>query len=167
MSVGKVILLTIIFFIIYICIAGSLSLTDILLGFIASLATAIIVSDLLIKELGKAVSLRRLAALIKYIIIYLLVIEPKAHLDVARRILSPRIPINPGIVAVPYEVTTDYAITLIANSITNTPGTVVVDITREPRYFFVHWIDVKAVVPEKCREYISKRFEIHASRIFE
>ncbi|MFB6188797.1 MAG: Na+/H+ antiporter subunit E, partial [Halapricum sp.] len=46
-----------------------------------------------------------------------------ANLDVAVRVLSPSMPIDPDVVEVPLRVRTDLAITTIANSITLTPGT--------------------------------------------
>ncbi|RLG77421.1 MAG: cation:proton antiporter, partial [Thermoprotei archaeon] len=62
---------------------------------------------------------------------------------------------------------TDYAMTTIANSITNTPGTVVVDVDPVERNFYVHWIDVKTTEPEEARLRISNVFEKYAWRVFE
>lgn len=91
--------------------------------------------------------------------------EVRAHLDVMRRILHPRMPINPGIVKIPYEVVSDYAMLTIANSITNTPGTVVVDVFPEEKAFYVHWINAVVTEPEKARESVSRIFEKFAKRI--
>lgn len=48
----------------------------------------------------------------------------KANLDVARRIVDPRLPIDPRVVRVPAGQSTDVGRTVYANSITLTPGTV-------------------------------------------
>ncbi|MEM2645765.1 MAG: Na+/H+ antiporter subunit E, partial [Desulfurococcaceae archaeon] len=60
-----------------------------------------------------------------------------------------------------------YGITAVANSITNTPGTVVVDVDEERRCFYVHWIDVKAFEPEECHKMISETFEKYSKRVFD
>mgnify|MGYP001267923253 CR=1 FL=1 len=52
----------------------------------------------------------------------------KANLDVTRRILSPRLPISPGIVQIEAGQKTALGQVIYANSITLTPGTVAVDV---------------------------------------
>ena len=163
----KIILLSIPLYILYLVFAGVVTLTDIVLGYIAALITAAITSELLIKEKEKLTQLRRLAYLIKYFLLYITIIEYKAHSDVIKRIFHPKMPINPGIVRIPYHVKSDYAIVTIANSITNTPGTVTVDIDKEEKKLFVHWIDVKGVEEEFCYKTISKKFEKYAKKIFD
>ncbi len=164
---GKVLVLAILFYIAYLAFVGASSLIDYVAGAVAALVTSYLVADALVKESRKLGELRRLGSLIKYVIKYMLIIEPKAHADVIKRIISPSMPIKPGIVEVPYGVHSDYAILTIANSITNTPGTVTVDVDKERKSLYVHWIDVKAVEPEKCRELISKTFEEYARRVFD
>ena len=50
-------------------------------------------------------------------------------LKVAWLVLQPRINIRPAIIAYPLTVTTDAQITLLANMITLTPGTLSVDVS--------------------------------------
>jgi len=52
----------------------------------------------------------------------------KANLDVARRIVSPRMPIGPRVFRTTTSQKTDLGRTIYANSITLTPGTVSIDI---------------------------------------
>jgi len=52
----------------------------------------------------------------------------KANLDVARRIVSPRMPIGPRVFRTTASQKTDLGRTIYANSITLTPGTVSIDI---------------------------------------
>jgi multicomponent Na+:H+ antiporter subunit E len=52
----------------------------------------------------------------------------KANLDVARRIVSPRMPISPRVFRTTASQKTDLGRTIYANSITLTPGTVSIDI---------------------------------------
>lgn len=64
----------------------------------------------------------------------------KSNLDVALRVLSPTLPINPGIVTVKTKLKSKVGRAILANSITLTPGTLTVE-TKEDT-FFIHWIDV-------------------------
>lgn len=91
----------------------------------------------------------------------------KANLDVAYRVLHPRLPINPGIVKVKTSLKTDTALTFLANSITLTPGTLSVDIDREKGILYIHWIDVKAKDVETATKIIIERFENILKRIFD
>lgn len=61
-----------------------------------------------------------------------------ANVDVARRVLSPRMPIDPAVIEVPLRVETDLAITTIANSITLTPGTLTMDYDTDQNSLYVH-----------------------------
>lgn len=66
----------------------------------------------------------------------------KANLDVAARILHPRLPISPRMIRVTAGQRTDLARVIYANSITLTPGTVSVDTDGEE--ITVHALSVGA-----------------------
>lgn len=66
----------------------------------------------------------------------------KANVDVARIVLRPRPTFRPGFLAVPMRAETDLEITLLANSITLTPGTIAVHVVREQRIIVIHALDV-------------------------
>lgn len=63
----------------------------------------------------------------------------RANLDVARRVLSPSLPIRPALVEVRTELQSDLGRLILANSITLTPGTLSVDLRGD--HILVHWID--------------------------
>jgi multicomponent Na+:H+ antiporter subunit E len=88
----------------------------------------------------------------------------KSNLDVARRVLTPSLPINPGIVKFKTKLTTDYSKMVLANSITLTPGTLSIDIVDDT--FYVHWIDVKTTDPEEAFVEIAETFEKILLKIF-
>jgi multicomponent Na+:H+ antiporter subunit E len=91
----------------------------------------------------------------------------KANVDVAYRVLHPKLPINPGIVKVKTNLKSDTALTFLANSITLTPGTLSVDIDRENSLLYVHWIDVKAKDVESATKIVVERFEKILQKIFD
>ncbi len=63
----------------------------------------------------------------------------RSNLDVAARVLSPRLPINPAIVEVETHLRSDLGKLLLANCITLTPGTLTVDVFADRLQ--IHWID--------------------------
>jgi multicomponent Na+:H+ antiporter subunit E len=71
----------------------------------------------------------------------------KANIDVAYRVLTGRI--NPGIVRIKPGLKTDLGRTVLANSITLTPGTLTVDVDKEKGDLFVHWINVQETRTEE------------------
>lgn len=154
-------------FTVYIVFSGSISLYDVITGIGVGIITGYLFSNITLQNPRKTLSPKRWVLAIFYAIRYLIIDETKAHIDVIKRIIHPKTPVNPAIVKVPFEVSTEYAATAIANSITNTPGTVVVDIDMNERVFYVHWIDAKTIEPLKAREMISSVFEKYAKMIFE
>lgn len=155
-------------FIVFLVASASVSPMDIALGLMTSIIVAAFTSTILIREAPQKVfNVVRWAWALAFFFYYTLVIEPKCHWDVMRRILHPKMPIKPGIVRVPYNVESDCAITAVACSITNTPGTIVVDVNEKERKYYVHWIDVKTTDPESCYDVISKTFEKYIRRIFD
>lgn len=62
----------------------------------------------------------------------------KANLQVAYYVISPRYKMRPGVIAVPLDVHTDMEITLLANLITLTPGTLSLDVSADRRVMYIH-----------------------------
>ena len=150
-------------FITYIIFTGSLTPYDLVTGAIVGVTIGLLVGRFLVENDAKALNPVRWAWGVVYFLWYFLVAEVKAHADVMRRIITGDI--EPGIVKVPLKVKSEYARTLVANSITNTPGTVVVDADGD--YLYVNWINVTTEEPEEAKKEICEEFEKYAERIFE
>jgi len=88
----------------------------------------------------------------------------KANIDVAKRVISPKLPINPGIVKVKTKLESPLGRAFLANSITLTPGTLTVEMKDE--YFYIHWIDVKVDDIEGATKSIVSNFEKYLEVIF-
>lgn len=82
----------------------------------------------------------------------------KANLNVASIVLNPRRPIRPGVIAVPMDARTDAEITLLANLITLTPGTLSVDLSADRKVLYVHSIDM-GDNPDHLRRRIKDQLE--------
>lgn len=61
-----------------------------------------------------------------------------ANLRVAAAVLSPRLRLIPAVIAVPLEIHSDLAITLLSNLITLTPGSLTLDVSNDCRVIYVH-----------------------------
>ncbi|MDD2689892.1 MAG: Na+/H+ antiporter subunit E [Candidatus Omnitrophica bacterium] len=91
----------------------------------------------------------------------------KANIDVALRVVNPKLPINPGIVKVKTTLKSDTALTFLANSITLTPGTFCIDIKPESGILYIHWINVESDDLDKATKLIVDKFEKVLKRVFE
>jgi multicomponent Na+:H+ antiporter subunit E len=80
-----------------------------------------------------------------------------ASMRVVFDILTPRHRMRPAIIAVPLDLSTDSEITLLANLITLTPGTLSLDISPEKDILYIHAMYVDDI--EEFRRNIKDRFE--------
>jgi multicomponent Na+:H+ antiporter subunit E len=81
----------------------------------------------------------------------------KANFSVARIVLAPALPLNPGIVKVRTRLQSRMGRLLLANSITLTPGTLTVDIRDE--WLYIHWVSVDSAETEAATAAIVSGFE--------
>ncbi|MGM0531053.1 MAG: Na+/H+ antiporter subunit E [Bacteroidota bacterium] len=160
----KYLALFIITLIFWLLITFSLTLANIIVGVIAALITSYLFGRYFVTDVKKFLQPKRYAWLILYIFIFLWECI-KANFDVAYRVLHPAMPIRPGIVKVQLKIKTDIAKTMLANSITMTPGTIAVDVKDDIMY--VHWIYVSSEDPEVYTRKVSGRFEDYIQKIFE
>ncbi len=93
---------------------------------------------------------------IQYFFVFIIALI-KANFDVARRVINPKLPINPGIVHFKTKLHNDFAKMVLANSITLTPGTLTIDVVGND--FYIHWIDVTTQDPEEVYREIAAPFE--------
>jgi multicomponent Na+:H+ antiporter subunit E len=88
----------------------------------------------------------------------------KANLYVMLLVFSPRIRIRPAIVEIKTDLKSPMGRLALANTITLTPGTLVVDIKDDS--LFVHWINISTTDPVEATEAISGRFEKYLKVIY-
>ena len=110
----------------------------------------------------------RILLLLFYCLIVFPIALVKANLDMAFRALSPRKRIRPGIVKIPSDLISEYGLSMLANSITLTPGTITLDVVEEDgkHYYYVHWINTETEAPEKAGKAIKGGLEKWIGRIW-
>ncbi|MBA3040279.1 MAG: Na+/H+ antiporter subunit E [Alphaproteobacteria bacterium] len=138
--------------IVWAAITGSASLHNLIFGFVLStLALGLIREQ--INGTGYIRRVIRIASLAWLFFVEL----AKSAWKVAVMVVSPRLDIKPGIFAFPLTVTRDFEITLLANLITLTPGTLSVDVSDDKKTLYVHAID--CADPDAARRDIAEGFE--------
>jgi multicomponent Na+:H+ antiporter subunit E len=75
-----------------------------------------------------------------------------ANLRLAYDVITPRHHMRPGVIAVPLDVRTDAEITLLANLITLTPGTLSLDLSPDRRVLYVHAIYTDGDIDQARRQ---------------
>lgn len=152
---GRVVLfVTLLLF--WVLLNGSLS-TDVLwVGVVA----AAVITVFFREHMGWFSELRltpgALATTVAYIFFYMKELA-KSNINVASIVLSPDLPVNPGIVTVRTKLKTAMGRMLLANSITLTPGTLSVDL--EGDLLHIHWVTVDSPDIEGATQAIVAGFE--------
>jgi multicomponent Na+:H+ antiporter subunit E len=82
-----------------------------------------------------------------------------ANFRVAYEVITPRHRMRPGVIAIPLDVTTDAEITVLANVISLTPGTLSLDVSRDRRILYLHamYIDDRAALERELKEGFERR----------
>jgi multicomponent Na+:H+ antiporter subunit E len=128
-------------------VLGLWSFIEILFGILFSLIIGFIARTIFVKKSYRMLNPVRWILFLAYLIGPFFIALTKANLDVAYRVITGKI--NPGIVKISPGLKTDFGITMLANSITLTPGTLSVDIDEDTNDLYVHWINVNTTALEK------------------
>lgn len=133
-------------------VTGSFSFLNFAFGFVL----AIFALSLIREQVGSVGYFSRSRRVISLFLLFIYELVLSAW-RVAVLVLSPRMDLKPGIIAYPLKVDRDFEITMLANLITLTPGTLSVDVSDDRRILYVHAID--ASDPDATRRDIAEGFE--------
>lgn len=161
-SLKSKIILFFFLFIVWMLLAN-ITFQEIIVGFVLSLIVVSILSrhSQIFSEIN--ISPKAIAYGFAYIFVFASELI-KANFDVAKRVVNPQLPINPGIVKVKTKLKSRIGRIILANSITLTPGTLTVE-TKDDA-FYIHWIDVTSETIEESTEEIVKKFEKYLEVLF-
>lgn len=141
-------------------ITGSFSILNLLFGFVLAGLSLSLIRD----ELGSFSHFRRFGRAILLAITFVVELI-KSSVNVAIIVLAPSRQLTPAIIAYPLTVTSDAEITLLANMITLTPGTLSMDVSEDRKTLYVHSID--APDPDAVISDIRDNFERQILRVFD
>ena len=133
-------------------VTGSFSFLNIAFGFVL----AIFALSLIREQVGSVGYFSRARRVMSLMLLFLYELLMSAW-KVSVLVLSPNMNLKPGIFAYPLRVDRDFEITILANLITLTPGTLSVDVSDDRRILYVHAID--ASDPDATRRDIAEGFE--------
>jgi multicomponent Na+:H+ antiporter subunit E len=132
---------------------GGISLETLVSGFVVSYAMLFVVTRGRPGHDGYFGKLPRLAGFLVYYVWELF----KSNAIIAYDVLTPTHHMKPGVIGIPIEVETDLEITVLANLITMTPGTLSLDISPDRKTLYVHAMYIND--PDKLRAEIKENFE--------
>lgn len=132
----SLLLINVILALVWAAVTGSFSLPNLILGFILGISALWLIRDQT-GSLGYFDRARKVISL-TLLFVYELVLSAWR---VATLVMSPKMDLKPGIFAYPLTVKEDFEITLLANLITLTPGTLSVDVSDDKKTLYVHAID--------------------------
>jgi multicomponent Na+:H+ antiporter subunit E len=163
MNIKNIIVIFGILILLWILINNTFDLLSIAVGAVLALLISVILCRRC--DVFAEINLTPKAFVYTFIYIFVFLSElMKSNLDVAKRVISPSLPINPGIVKVKTKLKSKMGRMILANSITLTPGTFTIDIIDDTLY--IHWIDVLSEDIEKATKEIVSKFEKYLEVIY-
>ncbi len=114
-------------------VSGSFSPYNIVFGFVLGIGALSLIREQ-VGSVGYFGRARRVVSL-ALLFIYELILSA---CRVTILVLSPKMKLKPGIFSYPLKVDRDFEITLLANLITLTPGTLSVDVSEDGKVLYVH-----------------------------
>lgn len=118
---------------VWVALTGNFEFTNYIFGFILSFFILWIIT----KDEGKTSYFTLVPKIIAFLFFFLYELV-KANLQVAYEVITPKLGVTPGIVKVPLDVKSNIGITLLANLISLTPGTLSLDVSNDKKVLFVH-----------------------------
>lgn len=136
----------------WLAVSGSFTVANLLLGLAVGALSLFLVRDRFQPD-GRRI---RPLKVLSLTILFLRELALSAW-KVAVLVASPTMRLRPGIFAFPLTVDRDFEITLLANLITLTPGTLSVDVSPDRKVLYVHALDCSD--PAGARRDIATGFE--------
>lgn len=120
---------------IWVFLTGGYEFNNFLFGFVLSFIILWILSG--VEDKGNKKYFKIVPRIISFILFFIWELT-KANIQVAYEVITPKFSMKPGIVAIPLDAKTDLEITLLANLITLTPGTLALDVSTDRSVLYVH-----------------------------
>jgi multicomponent Na+:H+ antiporter subunit E len=133
-------------------VSGRLDLVNLGVGFALGFTILLLTH----RVVGATSYVRRVRSAVELVLFFLGQLIA-ANLRVAYDVLTPSFRARPGILAIPLDAKTDTEITVLANLISLTPGTLSLDVSEDRSTLFIHTMYIDDI--EKVRRAIKEGFE--------
>jgi len=142
----------------------SVSIDSLIAGTVVAVLTSVFFGKYFYTSIYKLIQFRRFVMVIPFLA-YFIWQCIMANIDIAWRIIRPKISIRPAIIKVPLLVQTDLGRAILSCALSMTPGTIVIDIKDDIMY--VHWIYVDDKDPDSYTTKRIRQFEKYLITIFD
>jgi len=153
-------LLSLVLLVVWLLLNNTIAAGHILLGGILALVIPLLTTPLQKNH----PPLRRPLLAVKYLFVLMWDII-LSNIEVAIQVMGPIRKLTPGFIAVPLDMTADLPITLLASSISLTPGTVSVEVSKDHQWLYVHVLNLTNEA--ETIQSIKQRYEKPLKEIFE
>ena len=153
-------LLSMVLLVIWLLLVNSLAPGQIVLGTVLAILVPIYTTEFWTDRPQRV----RLLPLFRYALVVIgdIVI---ANIQVAKLILGPSKRLHPAFIRYPLALETEFAITLLASTVSLTPGTVTANVDADGKGLLIHALDVDD--EEALLRHIRERYETPLKEIFE
>lgn len=151
---------SVILLIVWLMLNTTVSLGHIILGSVLAIIIPLLCAPLRIPQ----PKMKRPLKVLRYIFVVLKDIIV-ANFEVAYLVIGPMHKIKPGLVAVPLDISGALPITVLASTVTMTPGTVSAEVSTDKKWLYVHVL----AMPDDEQEVIDlikQRYESRVKEIF-
>ena len=114
-------------------LSGNFTLNNALLGFLAGYCILFMTQPVT----GRSAYFNKVRQVIGFLGFYLWEVII-ANLRIAYDVMTPRLQMRPGVIAIVLDAETDLEITLVANLLGLTPGTLSLDVSSDRRVLYIH-----------------------------
>lgn len=151
---------SILLLLVWLMLNTTISLGHILLGSLLAIVIPLLCEPLRVPQ----VKIKRPFKAISYIF-FVLKDVVVANFEVAFLVVGPMKKIKPGLVAVPLDLCDTLPLTVLASTVTMTPGTVSADVSKDEKWLYVHVLNMPDDEQEVI-DLIKQRYESRVKEIF-
>ncbi len=151
---------TLFLFIFWVLLTGNFGFSSLFLGVACSFFAALTAHGLLKENISKLEGNFKIFVRFIWFLIQLVVEIAIANIDVAERVLNPRLPIEPAIVKYDCHLKGDDSQTVLANAITLTPGTLTLDIDNNGIYY------IHCLADKHAKDLMNRKLEHMVNWVF-
>lgn len=134
----KIFLMNVLLALAWVALTGQFSLSNFFFGY----ALSFVIMLVYVKEKESRKYFLRIPRLIGFVFYFLFELV-KANIHVAYDVVTPTFYMRPGIVAYPLSARSDLEITLLANIISLTPGSLSLDVSDDKKVLYIHAMYIK------------------------
>ena len=141
-------------------VSGSMTFGSLLTGFVIGALVLAVVGQ----AYGSSHYLQRLRRFVSLMAVFAYELT-RSSLQVAWEAVTPNYSMRPAVIAVPIELEKDISITVLANLVSLTPGTLSIDVSSDRKFLYIH--AMYAEDAEAVRRSIRDSFEVRVAKVFE